>query len=74
MFMGMDIELLADGKLSLFMKDHIEESMDFFGEELSAMVSSPANNGLQNIDKISTILEKKDTDILQYKVAKILWV
>ena len=48
--LGMDIEFLADGKLSLFMKDYIEESIHFFGEELSAKVSSPLNKGLQNID------------------------
>ena len=48
--------------------------MGLFGEELSAMVSSPTNNGFQNIDKISTILEKKDADILQYIVAKLLWI
>ena len=74
MFLGMYIELLADVKLSLFMKDYIEGSMGLFGEELSAMVSSPTNNGFQNIDKISTILEKKDADILQYIVAKLLWI
>ena len=37
--LGMDIEFLADGKLSLFMKDYIEESINFLGEELSAKVS-----------------------------------
>ena len=31
-FLGMDIEFLADGKLPLFMKNYIEESIDFFGE------------------------------------------
>ena len=41
MFLGMDIEFLADGKFSLFMKDYIEESIDFFLEELSAKLSSP---------------------------------
>ena len=30
----MDIELFADRKLSLFMKDYIEESINFFREEL----------------------------------------
>ena len=28
-FLGMDIEFLADGKLSLLMKYYIEESIDF---------------------------------------------
>ena len=38
------------------MKDYIEESIDLFGEEISAKVSSPANKGVQNIDESSTIL------------------
>ena len=33
-FLGMDIEFLADGKLSLFMKDYIEESIDLFREKI----------------------------------------
>ena len=49
-FLGMDIEFLADGKLSLFMKDYIEESIDLFGEKISTKVSSPAKKGLQNVD------------------------
>ena len=31
-FLVMYIELLADSKLSIFMKDYVEESIDFFGE------------------------------------------
>ena len=34
-FLGMDIEFLADGKLSLFVKDYIEESIDLFKEKIS---------------------------------------
>ena len=56
MFMGMDIELLADVKLSLFMKDYIEGSIYLFGEELSATVSSPVKKCLHNIDDSSTII------------------
>ena len=61
--MGMDIEFLSDGKLSLFMKDYIEESIDLFGEEISTNVSSPEKKGLQNVYESSTRLEKKYADI-----------
>ena len=44
--LGMDIEFLAIEKLSLFMKDYTEESIDLFGEELNTKVSSPSNKGL----------------------------
>ena len=55
-FLGIDIKLLADGKLSLFMKDCINESIDLFGEDISTNISSPAKKGLQNIDESSTRL------------------
>ena len=70
----MDIEFSAYGKLSLFMKDYIEESIDFFGEEISRKVSSPAKKYLQNVDESSTILEKKNSDIFHSMVAKLLWL
>ena len=54
--MGTEIEFLADGKLSSFMKYYIEESIDLFGDELSATVSSPPKKVLQNTDKSSTKL------------------
>ena len=43
--LGTDIELLVDGKLSVFMKYYIEESIDFFGEELITKLSSPSEEG-----------------------------
>ena len=49
-FLGMGIESLTDGKLSLFMKDYIEESIDLFREKISTKVSSPAKKGLHNVD------------------------
>ena len=42
--------------------------------QLSANLSSPVKKGLQNIDKNSTNIENKDTDILHSMVAKLLWV
>ena len=71
-FLGMDIEFLSYGKLSFFMKDYIDESIDLFGEELSTKVSSPAKKVRQNIDERSTRPEKKDADIFHSIVAKLL--
>ena len=72
--MGMYIEFLAKLKLSLFMKDYIEESIDLFGEKISTAVSSPEKKGLQNIYYNTIILENKYADILHSIVAKLLWV
>ena len=70
----MDKEFLANGKLSLFMKDYIEESIYLFGGEISTKVSSPAKKGLQNIYESSKRLENKYADIFHCIVAKLLWV
>ena len=70
----MDIEFLVHGKLSLFMKDYIEESIDLFREKISTKVSSPEKKGLQNVDEGSTRLEKKDAEIFHSIFAKLLWV
>ena len=70
----MEIEFLANVKLSLFMKDYIEESIDFFGEDLIVRVSSPAKKGFKNIHESSTRLENKDAEILNSIVAKLLWL
>ena len=58
-FLGMAIEFLARGKVSLFMKDYIEESIDLFGEELSATVLLLTSKGLQNMNKTPTRPEKR---------------
>ena len=55
-FLGMDIELLADGELYFFMKYYIKESIYLFGEEISTAVSFPANKGLHKISESSTRL------------------
>ena len=73
-FLGMDIEFLAHGKLSLFIKDYIEKSIDLFGEEISTKVSSPEKKGLQNVDDSSKRLEKKYADIFHSMVTKLLWL
>ena len=56
----MYIQFLSCRKVSLFMKDYIKKSTSLFGEEIIATVSSTAKKGLQNIDKSSNRLEKKD--------------
>ena len=71
-FLGIDIEFLEDGKLSLFKKNYIDKSIDLFGEEISTNVSSPAKKGLQNLDESYTIIQKKDVDIFNSVVAKLL--
>ena len=42
----MNIQFLADGKLSLFMKDRIEESIGLSLEDLIMNFSSPAKKGI----------------------------
>ena len=50
----MYIGILADVKVSLFMKDYIVESTGLFSEELGAAVLILSKKGLQNINDSST--------------------
>ena len=52
----MEIYLLADRKLSLFINDYIKELIALLGEEIRATVSFPSKKGFQNIDESSTRL------------------
>ena len=69
----MYIDLLADGKVSLSMKDYIKESINLFSEELSVTVFSTAKMVLNYIHEIYTRLEKKDLVIIHYMVARLIW-
>ena len=44
-FLGEDIYFLGNREVSLFMKDHTEESIVSFSKYMDAKVSSPAKNG-----------------------------
>ena len=48
--MGMDIEFLGNGRVSLFMKDYIEEFIASSSKYLDAKLSSSAKNVSQNIN------------------------
>ena len=49
-FMGMEIYLLGNSKVSMFMNYYIEEPITLFGEEIDATVSSPPKKSLQKIN------------------------
>ena len=54
------IEFLRNRKLSLFMKDYIEESITLFNKDIYATVYSPEKKGLQNITESSPRLDKQE--------------
>ena len=57
-FMEIDIDLLENGKLSMFMKYYKEESIALFGKDLDTTVSSPTKKGLQKINESSPRIDK----------------
>ena len=64
----------GNGKVSLFIKDYIEKSIESFGEALDAKVSSTAKKGLQTINESSPKMDKQEAYSLHYIVAKLIWV
>ena len=41
-FLGMDFELTSDGKVSIMVKQYIEECVEAFGEEIIKKQKTPA--------------------------------
>jgi len=72
--LGMDIEFIGDGRLTIGTKEYILEAFDTFGENVSQKVTSPANLGLFKIDDNSPLLNPEKSDKFHSVTAKLLWV
>jgi len=62
-FLGMNIKFGGDGTVTIMMKDHLQEAIDDFGEDVSKPATSPASKTLFNVDPDSSLLigDKKDS-------------
>ena len=58
-YVGMDIELLKDGTVSIQMKDYLDESIKAFGENVKGRSPTPAKTNLFEIDKNSKELSEE---------------
>ena len=72
--LGMDIEFIGNGRLTIGTKEYILEAFDTFGENVSQKVTSPANLGLFKIDDNSPLLNPEKSDKFHSVTEKILWV
>ena len=72
-FLGIRITYLDDGKVSLNMRDYIQEVVDDFGEDVSQTVSTPTACWLFAVSDARK-LKGERIDTFNFLVAKLLWV
>ena len=75
-FLGMDIKLNRKNKtVELSMKNHIEEAIEMFGEELKGGITSPGYQDLfTTFDGLSPELNDKKSKVFHSVTAKLLFI
>ena len=73
-FLGMNFHFPGDGKVSINMKEYIEEAAEVFGEDLSKKVSTPANRDLFEEDEKTVPLDEDRAVRFRSVVMKLQWV
>ena len=73
-FVGIDFEIMSDGKVKIITKDYITEAIEDFGEDVSAGAVTPAANNLFVVSDEGNKLGKEQHDTFHSIVAKLLFV
>ena len=73
-YVGIEIEFQLEGSVTLFQKDHLLESIEDFGEDISTPVTSAAQKNLFTVDENAHTLDEKTAMIFHSVAAKFLFV
>ena len=73
-FVGMTIEYLGKGKVSIIMKDYLGECIEVSGIEVSEGAKTPATKDLFVIDTNSPLLSEDKHNLFHHIVAKLLFI
>ena len=73
-FIGMDIELIDNGRVKILMKEYLEESIGSFGEDMGKKANIPAKGGLFKTDETSKDLNEDNSEIFYHIASKLLFV
>ena len=72
----MDFEITKDGKMNVFTKDYINESIDDVGEDILNGAETPATKYVFEIcdDKDTVVLNEGKSEMFHHIVAKLLYM
>jgi hypothetical protein len=73
-YLGMDIEFIGNGEVTILMKDYITEAIDVFPEDCGEACTSPGTTGLFHVDEKAKLLPEPERKLLHSLVAKLLFV
>ena len=73
-YLGMDIEFIGKGEVTILMKDYLQEAIDAFPEDCGTACTSPGTSGLFQVDEKAERLPEPERKLLHSLVAKLLFV
>ena len=72
-FLGMEIDFLGDGRLSIGMQEYVKDAIAEFQENVSRPAVTPANKNIFEINENAPLLDKEHSDRFHRVVAKLLY-
>ena len=73
-FLGMNMTFTKDKKIHIKMKEHLQEAIDAFPEDINAEVTSPVGRYLMLVNEDAEKLDQHRADIFHSITAKLLYL
>ena len=73
-FLGMDVEMISKGKISVSTPQHVDEAIEGLGEEVHRTAVNPAKSKLFSVDHKSPKLTGDKKETFHSVTAKVLWI
>ena len=73
-FLGMNVHIRKEKKVVIEMRKHIEDALDWFGENIQEKPVTPANKNLFVVDNDSKALNTEKSDLFHSIVAMLQYV
>lgn len=73
-FLGMHFEMMPNGTVEISMSDYLREAIEESGLHVARGVATPAKKSLFEVDLLSPMLSRKDSERFHSVVAKLLYV
>ena len=67
-YVGIEIEFMGDGKVTMFQKVHLFECIETFGKDVTASVASLDRKGLFDVNADDELLDKNRSAIFHSMV------
>ena len=73
-YLGMTLDFSVDGKVSVIMKDYIEDILDETPADMNGKAATPAANHLTEVNHDAETLSESDSQMFHTNTAKLLFI